>query len=228
MRTSQGIGRRLDRLLQNAGLKSTLRIVAPVLDRLTPAWALGGGSCLGYVRNGRPLPGDLDIGIYDPEFDLRRLARELPVIRYLGIRERWVTQTVVPLETKTDIYIIFHHEGRAAGTLFNDDRNEVKFLLYPRDIFEAGVERALVCGVECNVLKRAHEYCRAQYGDAYIAPEPGYNWWDSPRSGVLMTNETMFVEDVPRAAVPRRLRWAFQPTRAARKVLGHVSRLAHR
>ena len=183
--------------MQEDDLRRSLRTVARALDRLTANWFLEGGSCLGYLRCNRAIAwdADVDIGIYDPEFDLRKLAKRLPVDYLFGYGTD-ATEARMHLSLPVEIFRFFDHRGHVAESLYHLKRNEVKFLLYPKDIFESGVERVLFYGVECNVLRRSHEYCSTLYGESYLIPDPLYSWWEGPRNGVMMNPEAIFRERV--------------------------------
>lgn len=222
--------------MQEDALRRSLLEVARTLDRVTSNWFLEGGLCLGYLRHGRPIAwdADIDIGIYDPRISLRALAKRLPVSRYYGIGTR-VTEAVIQLESNVEIFFFFDHGECVAETLHNLVRREVKLLAYPKGIFEDGVERVTFCGVECNALKRSHEYCRTIYGDSYLIPDPRYDWWEGPVNGVLVTSEPMFVrqtrydrQDIPEWTIwdkVRRYRRSYGPLATVGQGFRRVGRL---
>jgi hypothetical protein len=218
--------RRCDHALQRVQLRQSLREVARRLDAETDRWFLEGGACLGYVRNGKPIAWDLDvdIGVYDPRIDFRRLARRLPAKACYGVGER-VVELVVDTDAQIEIFAYFDYHGDIAEALINRARRLVKFLVYPRAIFEAGVERAAFAGVSCNVLRRADQYCRALYGDAYLVPDPAYDWWAGPRNAVSVTDAAIFAEEAANPAAPGRSRRATGPA-IARTALRRWSRWA--
>ncbi len=212
--------------MQEDAVRPSLRRAARILDRLTDRWFLAGGSCLGYLRGGRPIAWDtdLDIGVYDPSLDLGTLGRHLPVVQYVGFGGQ-VTVAVLWVGLRLDIYRFFDHEGRVAETTYHLGRGEVKLLLYPKAVLEAGVGRGVFCGTGCNVLARAHEYCRTLYGESYMVPDPAYDWWDGPRNAVVLHPGDIFDRHV--TSLRGEIAWHWQadgPLRLARRAARRLLR----
>jgi len=216
--------------MQEENLRQSLRRVALALDQLNVNWFLEGGSCLGYVRDGHPIAWDLDIdiGIYDSNVDFRMLRRLLPINVLFGFGAT-VTEATMYWPTRVDLFRFFDYRGSVAEAMFmvkpKGQPPEAKFFLYPKEIFEAGVERVQFCGVECNALRRSHDYCRTLYGESYLVPDPHYHWWDGPRNGVLVELEGVFAVESIWSRVYRV--WRTQgATSVAQKALRRIGRQA--
>jgi hypothetical protein len=211
--------------MQEERLRQSFRRVAGVLDTLNVNWFLEGGSCLGYVRDGCPIAWDLDIdiGIYDSNFDFPMLSKRLAIDVLLGFGTT-VAEARIHWPLRVDVFRFFDYRGLVAEALFNiKATSEAKFLLYPKEIFEAGIERVDFCGVECNALQRSHDYCRTLYGDSYLVPDPHYHWWDGPRNGVLVELQGIFERESIRSHVYRIWR-SEGPASVLQKGLRHIGR----
>jgi hypothetical protein len=128
---------------------------------------------------------DVDIGIYDPVFDFRRIARRLPVMWYSGVGTT-ITGATAWLEVRIDFYRYFDYRGQIAAAMYSIHApGVVKFVVFPRSIIEAGVQRGTFSGVACNVLRQAHQYCRTLYGDSYMIPNRDYDYWRDPANAIV-------------------------------------------
>ena len=151
-----------------------LREVGDILSAHGVQYFLAGGTLLGCVRNGGPLPHDrdIDIGLFrdgpdapDPVNILRAHPALMltpsarPGDRYASVRYQGIA---------IDIFLHDHSEG-AVVCGFSHQRGDIQWRLSP---FHLG--RACFGGATWNVPDRAERYLADMYGRTWRRPDTGF------------------------------------------------------